>query len=146
MYEYGYENEYHYLVQTILGPNLDQLQKLCGGSFSLKTTLMIALQILDRLQVLHNNGFIYGDIKPNNFVVGLGAQSPFIFIIDFGKCKRYKDKTTGQDGGMVQSTTGYTHNHLQFSRRDDIESLLYMIIFMKAGKLPWLKHNDVFFW
>jgi len=49
MYEYGYENEYHYLVQTILGPNLDQLQKLCGGSFSLKTTIIIALQILDRI-------------------------------------------------------------------------------------------------
>jgi hypothetical protein len=49
MYEYGYENDFHYLVMTILGPNLDQLQKLCGGSFSLKTTIIIALQILDRL-------------------------------------------------------------------------------------------------
>lgn len=58
---------------SILGPNIEQLLKLCGGSFSLKTTMLIALQILDRLEILHNYGFIYGDIKPDNFVVGLGA-------------------------------------------------------------------------
>lgn len=73
IYEYGYEADYHYLVMSILGPNLDQLLKLCGGSFSLKTTIIIALQILDRLEILHNYGYIYGDIKPTNFVVGLGS-------------------------------------------------------------------------
>jgi serine/threonine protein kinase len=152
MYEYGYENEYHYLVMTILGPNLDQLLKLCGGSFSLKTTIILALQILDRLEVLHSHGFIYGDMKPNNFVVGLGADSPFVFMIDFGKCKRFKNKVTGQH--IVYKENVYfsfdpifasinTHNHIQCSRRDDIESLLYLIIYLRIGKLPWIKQNDV---
>lgn len=58
---------------TILGPNLEQLLKLCGGLFSLKTTIIVALQILDRLEVLHNYGYTYGDIKPSNFVIGLGS-------------------------------------------------------------------------
>ena len=152
IYEYGYEAEYHYLVMSILGPNLDQLLKLCGGSFSLKTTIIIALQILDRLEILHNYGYIYGDIQPTNFVVGLGSESPFIFIIDFGKCKRYKNKTNGQH--IIYKENVYytfdpvfasinTHNHIQCSRRDDIESLLYLIIYLKIGKLPWIKQNDV---
>lgn len=102
--------------------------------------------------MLHSHGFIYGDIKPNNFVVGLGADSPFIFVIDFGKCKRYKNKVTGQH--IVYKENVYfsfdpvfasinTHNHIQCSRRDDIESLLYLIIYMRIGKLPWIKQNDV---
>lgn len=49
IYEYGYESDYHYLIMSLLGPSLEQLLKLCGGSFSLKTTIIIALQILDRL-------------------------------------------------------------------------------------------------
>jgi hypothetical protein len=75
-----------------------------------------------------------------------------VFIIDFGKCKRYKNRATGQH--IVYKENVYfsfdpifasinTHNHIQCSRRDDIESLLYLIIYMKVGKLPWVKQNDV---
>ena len=53
MYEYGYESNYNYVIVSLLGPNLDQLLKLCSGSFSVKTTMIIALQILDRLESLH---------------------------------------------------------------------------------------------
>jgi hypothetical protein len=49
VYEHGFESEFTYMITTMLGPNLDQLLKLCGGSFSLKTTMLIALQVLDRL-------------------------------------------------------------------------------------------------
>lgn len=64
LYEYGYESDFHYMIMTLLGPNIGQLLKLCGGSFTLKTTMLIALQILDRLEVLHDNGFVYCDMKP----------------------------------------------------------------------------------
>ena len=49
VYEYGFEPTFNFLIMTLLGPNLEQLMKLCGGSFSLKTTTILALQVLDRL-------------------------------------------------------------------------------------------------
>ena len=61
------------MVMSMLGPNLEQLLKLCGGNFSLKTTILIALQIIDRLETIHNEGFVYGDVRPDNFLVGLEA-------------------------------------------------------------------------
>lgn len=152
IYEFGYESEYHYLVMTLLGPNLDQLLKLCGGTFTLKTTMIVALQILDRIEVLHSYGYLYGDIKPENFLIGLGADSPFIYIVDFGKCKRFKSRSTGQHV-IYKENVHYTfdaifgsinsHNKIQASRRDDIESMLYLIIYLRIGKLPWIKQSDV---
>lgn len=72
---------------------------------------------------------MYGDVRPENFVVGLGAESPFIFIIDFGNCKRYKNKGTNQHI-IYKENVSYNfnptfastnaHNHIQYSRRDDI--------------------------
>lgn len=137
---------------TMLGPNLEQLQRLCGGSFSLKTTMIIALQILDRLEVLHNHGYIFGDVSPDNFLVGLDNESPFIFMVDFGRSKRYKRRSNGQHIFYKENVhAAYNptfasinaHNNIETSRRDDIISLLYMIVFFKMGKLPWTKNTDV---
>jgi hypothetical protein len=91
-------------------------------------------------------------MRPENFVMGLGIESQFVYIIDFGNCKRYRNKKTGQHipyKEHVESnydpafSSVNCHNKLQYSRRDDIESLLYMIIYMKNGKLPWMKIGDV---
>ena len=81
---------------TLLGPNLDHLLKLCNTTFTLKTTMIIALQLLDRLEVLHNNGFIHGDLSPENCLMGLNGDSPFVFLTDFGRSKKYRNKATGQ--------------------------------------------------
>lgn len=67
-----------------LGPNVENLRQQCGGRFSLKTTLMIGVQILDRLQYLHENGFLHCDIKPDNFVTGVAPKLKHkIFLVDF---------------------------------------------------------------
>lgn len=66
--------------------------KLSGGKLSMKSTLIIGLQILDRLEILHNAGWVYRDIQPENFVMGLENKSPIVHMIDFGKCKRYRSK------------------------------------------------------
>lgn len=64
LYEFGYEPTFNFYVMTLLGPNLEQLMKLCGGAFSLKTTTILALQALDRLEVLHGQGYVHGDVAP----------------------------------------------------------------------------------
>ena len=114
---------------TLLGPNLDQLQKLCGGTLTLKTTLLISLQILDRIELLHQHGFLHNDIKPDNFLMGLNNDSPFVFMIDFGRCKRFRSKNQGQhinykENVYQQQNSIFAsinaHNNIQTSRRDDI--------------------------
>jgi serine/threonine protein kinase len=152
LYEYGQEPEFSYLVMALLGPNLEQLMRLCGGTFSLKTTMIVSLQVLDRLEVLHGHGYIHGDIAPENFLVGLNNDSPFVFMVDFGRCKRFKNRANGQHIGYKENvhypynpvfSSVNAHNNVQASRRDDIESLLYMILYLRLGKLPWAKQTEV---
>lgn len=59
------------MIMELLGPNLEQLLKLAGGKLSMKSVLIIGLQIIDRLEILHNTGWVYRDIQPENFVMGL---------------------------------------------------------------------------
>ena len=72
------------MVMDLMGPNLQELNKVCGFTFSLKTTLMLANQMLQRLDWLHQMCVIHKDIKPQNFVMGLGAKSKTLHAIDFG--------------------------------------------------------------
>jgi serine/threonine protein kinase len=76
----------------MLGPNLQQLLKLSGDKLSIKTIILLGLQMIDRIEILHNAGFVYKDIKPENFLMGLENKSHLLHIIDFGKSRRFKDK------------------------------------------------------
>lgn len=91
LYWFGIENNYRTLVTDVYGPSLEQLLKYCKGIFSLKTVLMIADQLLDRIEWVHSKGLIYNDIEPDNFLVGLGEKQDKIFLIDFGSCQKYQD-------------------------------------------------------
>ena len=64
IFEFGTESQMNYIVMDLYGPNLGQLLKLCNGKFSMKTTLLIGLQIIDRLEVLHSRNYLYIDFKP----------------------------------------------------------------------------------
>ena len=86
---YSTEGNYNVLVMDLLGSSLEDLLKNCGGQFSLKTTLMLAEQMLEKIELLHRKELIHRDIKPSNFLMDVSKHSPKLYMIDFGMSKRY---------------------------------------------------------
>lgn len=86
------------MVMELLGSSLEDLFVYCGRKFSLKTVLMVADQMIQRLEFLHNNHFIHRDMKPDNFLTGVsnGKKQHMVYIIDFGLAKRYRDPKIGE--------------------------------------------------
>ena len=108
---------------------------------------MLAEQIMDRIQLLHDNMYLHRDIKPDNFLMGGATETnKQLYLIDFGLTKRYTDKKTDQhikmsDGKPMTGTARYAsinaHLGLEQSRRDDLEAIGYMLVYFLRGKLPW---------
>jgi len=134
------------LVLDLLGPSLEELLNYCGGVFSMKTCLMLADQMVARIEYFHNHNFIHRDIKPANFLFGLGAKNNMMHLINFGLARRYKDNRTnkhircGSTNGLT-GTARYTslnaHRGIEQSRRDDLESLGYVLLYFQGIDLPW---------
>ena len=143
---FGKEGDYNVLVIDLLGKSLEELFNECGRKFSLKTVLMIADQLITRIEFLHRRGFLHRDIKPENFMIGSKKNSNTIYAIDFGISSRYFDPKTGQhieyrEGRNISGTARYAsiNNHLgvEQSRRDDMESIAYILVYFLKGSLPW---------
>jgi len=146
MYRYGNKDSHNFLVMELLGKSLEDLLQLCGGKFNLKTAALLWQQTITRMEYIHNKEFIHRDIKPDNFIMGKGKNKKTLYIIDFGLSKRFRDAKTGKhipfkDGkemvGTVRFASLNTHSGYELSRRDDLESLAYVIIYLLKGVLPW---------
>jgi len=151
---FGRAGDYNALVLDILGPSLRDLFRFCGRKFTLKTVLQLADQLLERIEYIHERNFIHRDIKPANFVMGLDmTKLNQVYVIDFGLAKRYRDPRTHQHISYAEhkSLTGTAryasinaHLGIEQSRRDDLESLGYILIYFALGRLPWqgIKSNS----
>jgi casein kinase 1 alpha len=93
---YGTEREHNWLVMELLGPSLEDLFNFCSRRFTMKTVLMLADQMIGRIEYVHNKNFIHRDIKPDNFLMGIGRHCNKLYIIDFGLAKKYRDSRTKQ--------------------------------------------------
>ena len=143
---YGQDGQYNVLVIQRLGHSLEHLFRYCGQRFTLKTVLLLADQMLQRLETLHDNRVIHRDLKPDNFVFGLGKHCNELYLIDFGlsKCYVHPDTqihipfTTGKSLiGTPRYASINNHRGIEQSRRDDLESLAYLLLYFLSGRLPW---------
>ncbi len=130
----------------LLGPSLDDMFNFSNQQFSLQTILLIAIQMISRIQDLHAKNFIHRDIKPENFLTGIEEKTNTIYIIDFGLSKRYKDNKTMdhipyRENRQLTGTARYAsiNNHLgiEQSRRDDLEAIGYVLLYLFKKSLPW---------
>jgi serine/threonine protein kinase len=142
----GQERGFVYCVMELFGPSLDRIAAILPSrKFSLEYIPSLTAGLLTILEQFHAKGYVHRDIKPGNFVVRLSGSSA-LALIDFGVSKVYMDFNTGalldqKDFGAAVGSPLYSSpnapKHVDLSRRDDLYSLMYMILDLAGFRLPW---------
>ena len=157
---YGICGDYYCMVMELLGESLENLKNICQeGKFSLNLTLTIGIKVINIIQTLHNKFIIHRDIKPDNLLISnihnsrtsthahahTDEMKQNIYIIDLGFSKKFiNDDQTHIIMKPIHKLIGTpnfasinSHNLCELSRRDDLESIAYSLIYLHYGKLPW---------
>ena len=142
---FGYSGEYNVLVMQLLGLSLEDIFNK-REKFSIKTTAMLGYQMINVLQFIHDKHIIHRDIKPDNYVMGLNDMNAVLYLLDFGLAKKYRSSKTLVQYPYVKKkkltgTARYASIHaleeMEQSRRDDLESTGYVLMYFLRGNLPW---------
>lgn len=145
----GRSGDYYVMVMDMLGPSLWDAWNSSGQTMSSEMVSCIAVESISILEKMHSKGFVHGDVKPENFLFGQPStpQEKKLFLVDLGLATRWRDSSSGQHveydqrpdvfRGTVRYASVHAHLGRTASRRDDLESLAYTLIFLHKGRLPW---------
>ena len=143
--------DYNVMVLDKFGPTLAFLFQYCDGQFSLKTVIELVDQLLYRIEFIHSKGIIYGDINPNNFLMQTDEGLGCLNVVSFGLARTYIDEKGDHVpldlqrsfGGSLNFASRNAHLKRTLSRRDDLESLGYFMVYLLKGTLPWCNTKAV---
>ena len=145
---FGIDDQNNYMVLELLGSSLKSLIKKYYA-LSLKTVLLLGIQMIQRIQSLHTKYLIHRDIKPDNFLIGLNDKQDVLHLIDVGFCKRYIYGTAHIEWKRISTIIGTpnfvsinVHKGCEPSRRDDLESIIYVMMFCLFGTLHWIDESS----
>lgn len=146
VYWYGTHGRFNVMVMELLGVSLEDSFQGHDRKFCLQKVCELGEQMITRAQYVHEKNFLHRDIKPDNFAYGIGRNSDVVYLLDFGLSKKFKSSRTGQhinyrDGKSLTGTARYasinSHKGIEQSRRDDLESIGYVLMYFLRGSLPW---------
>ena len=142
---FGYSGDYNLLVMQYMDKSLEDIFHI-RKTFSIKTTAMIGFQLIGVLHFIHDKNFIHRDVKPDNIVMGSAELNENLYLIDFGLAKKYRSSRTLKQYPMTKKkkltgTARYASINalegMEQSRRDDMESVGYVLAYLLRGGLPW---------
>ncbi|XP_020585093.1 casein kinase 1-like protein HD16 isoform X1 [Phalaenopsis equestris] len=145
----GRQGDYYVMVMDMLGPSLWDVWNNSSHTMSIEMVACIAIEAISILEKMHSKGYVHGDVKPENFLLGPPGtlEEKKLFLVDLGLATKWKDGTTCQHveydqrpdvfRGTVRYASVHAHLGRTGSRRDDLESLAYTLIFLLRGRLPW---------
>uniref|UniRef100_A0A2N9FQ40 non-specific serine/threonine protein kinase n=1 Tax=Fagus sylvatica TaxID=28930 RepID=A0A2N9FQ40_FAGSY len=145
----GRQGDYYVMVMDMLGPSLWDVWNNNSHTMSTEMVACIAIEAISILEKMHSLGYVHGDVKPENFLLGPPGTTDEkkLFLVDLGLATRWRDSRTRKHveydqrpdvfRGTVRYASAHAHLGRTGSRRDDLESLAYTLVFLLRGRLPW---------